>query len=60
MDHCRADERSAKGRDDGSSGQVVPNRECLRDGRRGVPGVSLRSLRQTDPGTPETSHAIRC
>ena len=53
VDHRRADERSTERRDDDSSRQVVPARECVRNGRRGVPGISMRRLQQADPGTPE-------
>ena len=53
MDHCRASERPAERWDDDSSRQIVPTWERFRNGRRGVPRTSMRSLRQADSGTPE-------
>ena len=52
VDHRWASERPTERRDDGSCRQVVPTRERLRNGRRGVPRTSLRSLWQADSGTP--------
>ena len=53
VDLRRDGERPSKRRDDDRGRQVVPARERFRNGRRGVPGSSLRKLRQADPGTPE-------